>query len=909
MKSKRNHSIHSKKVVSAVLASLVALSPGTAVFADATTNVTANNAMSYAGLFSDVKSGYWADKHINKLASLKIILGDKGLFRPNDSVTQQEAITMAIRFMNIEDQLNNDASIVFPSNFTVNNYYKPYLALAFQHKLLDKKVEADDATTKAAWGSKKASREWITELLIRAIGKESEAIALSSKATSFVDNSRISKSKLGFVNAAIQLGITNGVEGNRFDPLGSVTRAQLATFFSRGQDHTDTKYANATEGIVTAISNNSISLSVNGSIRNFPITPTTSYYTKTSEAKMSLSDIKLYSKVMIVDNNGSSSYVEIIDPKEQLETIETTFERLFPGNSLGTSSNTGFESYQYQANTTFLDVNGKKIEAKDITPGSQIIIKRENFSSSKNIIIVQVKTGIVNKKDSGTLENMDVNNKTVIIKNSVGTMETYKWESVPSINYQGQFLTPMELMKGSQINYEIKNNNLVSIVVTQAVERKVTGTLYEVGSNGTITFTKPDGNLDVKLLSSKVEILINGLDKPVLSDLIAGPKDGDKIELTLDAKEVITKIAVLSRNVEQKQGVTVVDYRNKDKERWLTIEDANHKRFVYSLDDKTKVSYNTISPTLAGIEPLLSEGRKVNISYINGRVLSIEIVYKYDGIVTAVDTMARKITIQGIDGQSKTFAYQIPFIEMNGKGNLTMSDVKIGSEVSILLADNQEVVSKILLPSTAQYEVATVDSGNKWVTTKFGIALSHIYLDQATVKNESGQIIKGSDIQPGQVVNVVYRGNTPISVQLTKMTIGQVLTVDASTSSVGVKTYNGTTEVVKVDGALKIVRGSNISTNLNGLIATDRVEIRKDVDGTSIIKVLTSSKHEFWKHTSGSQEIYVKRQYVSDNNRFILSPNAYIHQSDTTIPVQSLKESDIIVLYFNNDIVVEIQKQ
>jgi hypothetical protein len=908
MQSKRKKSINSKKVVSAVLASMVVLSSGTAVFAEETTSVITNASLTASGSFSDVKSNFWAEKHIYKLAAQSILLGDKGLFRPNDYVTQQEAVTMAIRFMNIQDQLNTNTAVVLPSNFTVNNYFKSYVALAFQKNLLDKKAETDDATTKKSWGEKNASREWITELLVRSLGKESEAVASANKPVSFVDKGKISASKLGYVNLAVEMGLTNGIEGNRFDPLGSVTRAQLATFFSRGENHSETQYTNSSEGIVSGVSSTSISLFVNGSIRNFSLENTTPFFTSTSDARVSLPDIKLYSKVMIIGTNGKASYVEITDPTEQLESVETTFERLFPDNKFGASTSTAFETYIYDANTVFLDESGNKIEPKAITAGSKIIIKRENITANKSLVVVQVKTGIINKSASGTLESVDINSKTIGIKNTAGSIESYKWDDLSVISYKDQLLTPAELMVGSAINYTVQNNMIKSIVVTQAVERKITGSLYEVGANGTtITFTKTGGSLDVKLLSSKPEIVINGIDKPVLADLIADVTAGDQVELTLDSKEVVTKIVVLNRQMEQKPGSSVVSYDVKTK--LLTILDSNKKPFVVTLDDKTKLIYNTTAPTLAGIESLLTSGRKVNLSYISNRAISLEVVYKYDGTVTALDTTSKKITIQGAGGQSITVPYGSPTIEWFGKSYLSMSDVKVGSEVSLVLTDNQDYVLKILVKSKSQYEVVSIDTGNNRVYVKSGAATQTIYLDQAVIIGESGQSLKVSDLQAGQVINIHFSGNTATTAQVIKLITGEVLAIDTANSNVSVKTYKGTTEVFKVEGNVKLLRAGSVNTGLNGLIPSDRVEIRKDVDGTSIINVLSSSKHVFWKYTSASRELFVKRQYPTDKNQFILSPNAYIHQGDTTLLVQSLKENDNIVLYFNNDVIVEIQKQ
>lgn len=40
----------------------------------------------------------------------------------------------------------------------------------------------------------------------------------------------MSANKRGYINVAVDLKLANGLDGNRFDPQGAVTRAQLATF-------------------------------------------------------------------------------------------------------------------------------------------------------------------------------------------------------------------------------------------------------------------------------------------------------------------------------------------------------------------------------------------------------------------------------------------------------------------------------------------------------------------------------------------------------------------------------------------------------------------------------------------------------------------------------------------------------
>ncbi len=87
------------------------------------------------------------------------------------------------------------------------------------------------------------------------------------------------------------------------------------------------------------------------------------------------------------------------------------------------------------------------------------------------------------------------------------------------------------------------------------------------------------------------------------------------------------------------------------------------------------------------------------------------------------------------------------------------------------------------------------------------------------------------------------------------------------------------------------------------------MEVRKDADGAIIIRVLTQLSRAFSRADSSSNELQVKRSNLNDPYRYTFASNVYIHQGDTTLSVQSLKENDNIIMYFNNDVIVEIVKQ
>ncbi|WP_249344782.1 S-layer homology domain-containing protein [Paenibacillus sp. Marseille-Q4541] len=899
------NSTHSKKMVSAMLASLMALSAYAGV-AGAETAPASVTATASTGLFTDVKSGFWAEKHIYKLASQNILLGNNGLFRPGDAVTQQEAITMAIRFVNREAELPSGDKAKLPEGISTSNYFKPYVSLAFDLDLIDENEELKATVDKGTWGEKKASREWIAKLIIRAIDKEAEAKAAGKLATDFADNDKISDSAKGYVNVAVDLNIAQGISGNKFDPQGNVTRAQLATFFSRGGGYKDYSYAGQHKGYITELTDSKITLYTGSTYLTLTRNANTPFFTSTSEQKITASDIALYSEVMIAGNNQTAAYVESLNNTPKTETIEGSFERL-SGNKLWLFAGDKYQEYPFTDKTVFYDQNGNTIKPADLTAGSVIEIQRETFTSEKQPVIVQVKSGMVNKTASGKVQSVDATAKTVSVVNDSGAIDVLKIvDGVSIIRYQNEIVTLSELKMGTAVKYTIKDSVAQSIEITAGVERTVRGTLYELGANqSTITYKRDGGSLEVKLLVANPQIVISGIDQPTIADLLADGKSGDEVEITLNSNEEVTKIEVLNRQMEQVNLATVVSYNGKTK--LLTVLDTNKKPQVFTLDEKTKLDYNTTSPTLSGIEPYLTDGRKVNLSTIGTRALSLSIVYKYEGTVAEINTNGKTVKLLQTNGQSITLPYQTtPSVELYGKSSASLSDLKVGDQVTAMLGANQDVISKIYVKSAAQFELLSLNLSTFRAEVKKDGSTSQIYVDKLTITGDNGAALKPADLKVGSLINVSFDGNTAQSIQVVKQTWGEISNISGST--VTYKSSSGSSESVNA-AKVKVVKNGSTSTTLASLAVTDHVIFTKDADGTPVFQVLSPVSKSFWTYNASTNELQVKRTSTTDSNyRYQLSPNVYIHQGDSTLSVQSLKDNDNIVLYLLNNVVVEISK-
>ncbi|WP_042195430.1 S-layer homology domain-containing protein [Paenibacillus camerounensis] len=911
-RSKHTLRAYSTQAASAVLAGAIAFGGAGTAFAEtaatpsATSTTTTQAAAAASSIFSDVKTGFWAEKHIYKLASQGIVVGNNGLFRPGDSVTQQEAVLMALRFMKLQDSVDSATDVVLPTNFEVNNYYKPYVVLAFQSGLLDKTAEMAADNLKTSWGARKASREWVAELLIRALGKTSQAAAAAGETTGFADDSKVSANKRGYINAAVDLGLANGLDGNRFDPQGAVTRAQLATFFSRAEAHSTVQPDNTVSGTVSALKDGKLTLYRGGSNSTYNLTAATAYFTSASETRISLNEIQPYTKVTVIGATYNAAYVELTDPVQQIESVEGTFAKVTPG-VIWIDSPSGYDQYSYDENTVFADVNDAVINASAVTAGSKIKLTRETYSGTRKVVKLQVTSGIVNKTASGTIQSIDAAGKKITFKNAAGTIESFSWEDGTTLfSSQNAVLQPADLRTNSAVNYTVRNNILTSVEVTSATERTVQGYIVEL-TDSTIVYKKSDGTREVKLLAASPAIVIPNVTNPAAADLIADTVGGDNVQLTLNSSDQVTKIEVTSRQIEQYTGATVVAYNTKTQ--LLTFTDSSNKAHVVLLNASTKLAYDgAASPTLAGIASRLTEGRKVDVNSVGDRALSVESTTRYSGTVASLNATARTLVLKLTNGQSMTLPYPLT-VDYFGKAAASMADVAVNSQVTAVLAGNQDVISVLRVHSAVQLEITSLNSAANKMGVKWSGGTTELYTLTIPMTNDAGQTITISDLKVGGFINVKLDGSSPTSIQAVKVSSGQVAAVDAAAATLTVKDYTGTSQTFAAAGGVRVVRDGVTNTSLASVTTADRVEVRKDSDGVILVRVLTQLSKVFSRIEAGSNELQVKRSNLNDPYRYVLAPNVYIHQGDTTLSVQSLKENDNIILYFNNDVVVEIAKQ
>ncbi|MCU6708290.1 S-layer homology domain-containing protein [Paenibacillus sp. J5C_2022] len=374
-----------KKIMTGALAFSIAAGSGTMALTSSPAVVSAEQQR--ATKFQDVEGGHWAEKHIAKLALQGIITGYKMddetfTFEPAKSVSQQEAVLMAIRFAGLYDYVDRSTQVVFGDSFKVGEFYIPIIELAFREGLLDKKEEFELAAADpdVEWGKKPASREWVTKLIVKAIGEEEAARELMEEPSSFHDAADIDDRYLGFVNAAVEMGLVTGKTPTRFDPVAPVNRASLATLFSRAQGQYPVAFENQHEGVVTSYTEDAITIYHDGEEMTFGMDENTNYFHYASDSPVDLDSILEYGDIMIIEEDGVARYVEVQGDVQHIETIEGTFERynaddqqfyIWQGNELVKINN--------HEGVIIEDTEGMPLTIEDLRSDAKLSIVQDNF--------------------------------------------------------------------------------------------------------------------------------------------------------------------------------------------------------------------------------------------------------------------------------------------------------------------------------------------------------------------------------------------------------------------------------------------------------------------------------------------------------------------------------------------------
>ena len=177
-----------------------------------------------APAFTDIHN-HWAADNILFAASRGLLSGTSDTtFSPNTGMTRGMFVTALGRLAGINPDSYKTGKF---TDVKADAYYAPYVNWAAQNGIM----EGVTATTFAP--DTNINREQMAVIMANYAKKLGYDLPKTLQAVTFADNAQISSWAKNAVRTMQQAGILSGKNGNKFDPKGTATRAEVATILRR----------------------------------------------------------------------------------------------------------------------------------------------------------------------------------------------------------------------------------------------------------------------------------------------------------------------------------------------------------------------------------------------------------------------------------------------------------------------------------------------------------------------------------------------------------------------------------------------------------------------------------------------------------------------------------------------------
>ncbi|MCR4719937.1 MAG: S-layer homology domain-containing protein, partial [Firmicutes bacterium] len=518
-----------KKLMSAIVASVIAVSSLVPVFATDT--------------FKDVnsKSYSWAYSYVEDMAERGLIKGyEDGTFRPGNSVSRMEAFALFARLMGSNSEVNADTVQEAKQEYAdiLSKYNLSYAEGDVAFMLLRGVITEDELDTYFE-GSKKTEampRYEAAILITKAMLGEQDAKNEVLVDMDYTDVSSIPKSAKQYVYYVTQKGIMSGMGNNEFSANTDVLRGQIAVMLSKTADSADYAFDSVT---ISGLDENLKNIKIKDADgKEFTIGYTDSArFFKDGEAVASSSLKSGQKAVLTYVSDGDGTRLAFAD--------------VFAG-SVDERKSVIFKSYTSKGGTLMLTV----IEPENEAVGTYILDDSASITADGAAINI-------NKLKSGDyitiglagdfvveIDAMQKNAKVNAVIEKIGTLGTITISSDEpefdgltlsvaqnvAVYKNGDTAGFSDLGRGDKVVITLEYGIITKINATSA-KKTVTGVFkgYSILDTTTITINR-DGEDYTFDIPANVEIILNG-EKAALSDI----KRGSSITVTVES-EVVKKI-------------------------------------------------------------------------------------------------------------------------------------------------------------------------------------------------------------------------------------------------------------------------------------------------------------------------------------------------------------------------------
>lgn len=173
--------------------------------------------------FSDIET-HWAKDAVNYVAVRGLITGTEGNFSPNAPMSREMLVAALARLSGVDEKDYKTNSF---SDVKEDSVYRPYIEWAYSRGVIygvgDGKFEPERAVT----------RQEIAVIFERYTKATGDVLPVVREASIYADEASIGDAYKAAVTMMQKAGVMTGIDGNRFNPKGSATKAELSSILSR----------------------------------------------------------------------------------------------------------------------------------------------------------------------------------------------------------------------------------------------------------------------------------------------------------------------------------------------------------------------------------------------------------------------------------------------------------------------------------------------------------------------------------------------------------------------------------------------------------------------------------------------------------------------------------------------------
>lgn len=848
-----------------------------------------------ASLFKDVPSSHWAYKHVLKMNSREVVAGHQdGTFKPDNAVTQLEAVLMAVRNMEKESEIARiDASRSLP--FAVPDWAlakaKRELLFAIDKGLIVPAEKNFDA-------SSLATRAWMTQLMIRMIGKDEEAKLYANQHSGFNDDTSIPSRYRGYINAAVNYEIIAGFADKTFKPNAIVTRAQSVVMLSKCERYMNLK--SSLSGKIASLNNQSLVLATDSGRQTFSLAPGVLAFDKNGNL-ININGIRPDTQAVLTLKNNQVKMIELVE-----ETSSSPLTIKITGKAVKINPETRLLVVEDDKNTLYTkivspqtavtDSQGKNLDFSAIPENAQLEL---TLDAKGEVTGITVLTSANSSFDQGIIAEIDQNKKLLILKNG-DSYQAFKYSNLTEVVIEGvRFASVEDLMPGDEVKISLENNTITRIKLIKAKQEmslkgQVVENLYE---RKLLVIETSDKKIQALPVASGVRITIDGVKSPVLADILKG----DSIEAVVEGGE-ITSIKVNNRYTGNSLSGTVIAVDIVS--RTLVLKDSAGSLITYEVSKAADIKIDSKTASLSDVK----KDMKIKIELLGNKIIYIENTSQQAGRIISVNPDRSLLSVKEDSGYTNTYKVSSSAdIQIQNITRARLNDLKADDYIEFKL-NSEEIITEIKVKRVINYEITSVSSSYLRVTDSNGNSSYIEDSDRPEIIIPGISYPRLSDFRKGDNIKVTFIGFKVQKIELASAMAGQITDIDTYTGTITLSTFEGKTVRSTFASGSRIIDSGKNYYNLRYLSTGDRVKIMENADGSINIYLMAKNRIRFAEFAGNNTELLAKRSSGYTYDRYNLAPSCYIHKGNTILSYRDIVENDWLDIYVLDNTVYEIEK-